>query len=218
MYLKLLTPPVSLKRRLIWSVVKQFHNPRGMSGHVVGWIMAHRSSNVQRSLWAVELMDVQPDDKVMELGCGPGLAVAALAKRADRGLVVGVDHSDVMIRHARRRNATAVESGRVDLVCASVERLDVEGGPFDAVLSVNSVGFWPEPADRLAEIRRLMRPGGRIALVSQPRCPGADATTSAAARRELVSLLSAAGYEVIRCEQLNLDPPVVCVLAVSNLS
>src|SRR5262249_61919292 len=94
----------------------QFHQPTGAAGHVVGWIMGRRSSNVARNRWAVQLLDVQPTDRVIELGCGPGVAIAALATRATQGLVVGVDHSQVMIRQARRRNTAAVRAGRVRLI------------------------------------------------------------------------------------------------------
>lgn len=204
---------MGMRKRLLRAVVRQFHHPRGAGGHLAGWVMGRRSSNVQRNRWAVELLGVQPTDRVIELGCGPGVAIAALANRARQGLVVGVDHSDVMIRQAGRRNAAAVRSGFVRLVQAPVEQLQVTDGPFDAALAVNSVGFWPEPATRLREIGRLLRPGGRIALVSQPRCPGASAATSAKAGGELAALLSEAGFDQLRAETLDLNPPAVCVLA-----
>jgi SAM-dependent methyltransferase len=57
-------------------------------------------------------------ERVIELGCGPGVAIAALANCATRGLVVGVDHSEVMIRQARRRNADAIRQRRVRLIHA----------------------------------------------------------------------------------------------------
>lgn len=208
---------MSMKRRLLEKVVRQFHHPTGPGGHMAGWVMGRRSSNVRRNRWAVELLDPQPTERVLELGCGPGVALASLAERAPQGLVVGVDHSDVMLGQARRRNAAAVAAGRIRLVHASVEhvvgRVDVTGGPFDAALAVNTVGFWAEPADRLREIRSLLRPGGRIALVSQPRCPGATSATSTAAGDELADALVAAGFDGIRRETLELDPPAVCVLA-----
>jgi len=160
----------------------------------------------------VQLLDVQPTDRVIELGCGPGVAIAALATRAIRGLVVGVDHSQVMIRQARRRNRAAVRAGRVRLIHAPVEGLSISDGPFDAVLAVNTVGMWPDPTAQLGELARLLRPGGRIALVSQPRCPGATAATSAAAADELAGLLTEAGFEHLRTEMLDLDPPAACVL------
>ena len=139
------------------------------------------------------------------------MAVADLASRAARGLVVGVDHSPVMIRQAGRRNRAAIRAGRVRLMHPPVESLPGDG-PFDAALAVNTVGMWPDPAARLRELGRLLRPGGRIALVSQPRCAGATAATSAAAAGELAGLLTGAGFEHLRTELLDLDPPAACVL------
>ena len=192
--------------------VAQFHRPTGAAGHLAGWIMGRRPSNVARNRWAVRLLDVQPGERVIELGCGPGVAIAALAARAIRGLVVGVDHSQVMIRQARRRNRAAVRAGRVRLIHTPVQSLSISDGPFDAALAVNTVGMWPEPTARLRELARLLRPGGRIALVSQPRCPGATAATSAAAASELAGLLADAGFGHLRTEVLDLDPPAAWVL------
>jgi SAM-dependent methyltransferase len=190
----------------------QFHHPTGAPGHVAGWIMGRRPSNVARNRWAVQLLEVQPTDRVIEVGCGPGVAIAALATRAVRGLVVGVDHSQVMIGQARRRNRAAIRAGRVRLIHTPVERLSMRDGPFDAALAVNTVTMWSDPTTRLREVARLLRPGGRIALVSQPRCPAATAATSAAAAHELAGLLTAAGFQDLRTELLDLDPPAACVL------
>lgn len=193
--------------------VAQFHHPTGVKGHIAGWIMGRRSSNVTRSHWAAQLLDVRPTDRVIELGCGPGVAVAALAARATRGLVVGVDHSQVMINQAGRRNRAAIRTGRVRLIQAPVEELSISDGPFDAALAVNTVGMWPDPPARLRELTRLLRTGGRIAVVSQPRCPAATSATSAAAGQELADLLTGAGYTHLRTELLGLHPPAACVLA-----
>jgi SAM-dependent methyltransferase len=86
-------------------------------------------------------------------------------------------------------------------------------GPFDAILAVNSLGFWPAPAERLAELRRRLAPSGRVAIASQPRCPGATADTSRKAADEIEDLLRDAGFTQLRTETLRLSPPVVCVLA-----
>src|SRR5262245_36673804 len=175
--------------------VAQFHRPTGAVGHIAGWIMGRRSSNVARNRWAAGLLDIQPADRVIELGCGPGVAVAALAARATEGLVVGVDHSQVVLGQARRRNRAAIRASRVRLVHSSVEGLAIGDGPFDAALAVNTLGMWPDKTARLRELGRLLRPGGRIAVVSQPRCPGASAATSDAAATELSDLLTEAGFE-----------------------
>src|ERR1700691_436750 len=159
---------VAAVRALDRDVVGQGHHPRGAAGRVTGWMFAHRPSNRQRNRWAASLLDVQPADRVLEIGFGPGLAVAQLV-RAGAGHVYGVDHSAVMLRQASRRNAAAIRAGRVTLINAPADQLAAAlSGPFDVILAVNSLGFWPEPAERLAELRTRLAPDGRIAIVSQP--------------------------------------------------
>lgn len=193
--------------------IAQFHRPTGLGGRIAGRIMSSRPSNVARSRRAAQLLDVQPNERVVELGCGPGVAIAALAAQATRGLVVGVDHSPVMIRQAHRRNRAAAEAGRVSLIEASVEGLTVEDGPFDAALAINTVGMWPEPPARLREVAaQLLRPGARIALVAQPRRPDATAADSEGVARELAGFLAAAGIDHVQTEMLDLDPPAAWVL------
>jgi SAM-dependent methyltransferase len=204
---------IAAVRALDHDVIGQGHHPRGAAGSVTGWMFAHRPSNRQRNRWAVSLLDVQPTDRVLEIGFGPGLAVAELT-RAGAGHVYGIDHSGVMLRQASRRNAAAIRAGRVTLINASAEQLLATlDGPFDAILAVNSLGFWPAPAERLAELRRRLAPGGRIAIASQPRCPGATAATSRNAAEEVENLLSSAGFTHLSTETLPLSPPVICVLA-----
>ncbi|MFG1966261.1 class I SAM-dependent methyltransferase [Nonomuraea sp. NPDC049028] len=198
---------------MIKYLVGQAQRPRGIVGWANGWMFAHRPSNRQRNIWAVRLLDVQPTDRVLEIGFGPGVAIAEFAGRATQGHVFGVDHSQAMVRRATRHNAAAVRARRVHLTCASVERLPSFGDPLDAILAVNSLGFWPDPVARLRELRGLLRPGGRIALVSQPRCPGATRDTTVRAAQELQGLLTQAGFTQLRVETLELDPPVACVLA-----
>jgi ubiquinone/menaquinone biosynthesis C-methylase UbiE len=195
--------------------VRQFHQPRGLGGRAVGWFMAHRGSNRERSRWAVTLLDIQPEDRVLEVGFGPGVAIEELARRATRGQVCGIDHSDVMVRQATRRNAAAVREGRVDLRLASFEDLPAFDAPFDKILAVNSLQFAKDPVDGLRHLRVLLRPGGTIAVVLQPRCPGATAETSATAGQEILQRLSEAGFGDARVETLPLNPPAVGVLAIN---
>jgi SAM-dependent methyltransferase len=205
--------PNLVKQRVIAYIVRQAGRPQGVAGRVIEWIMAHRTSNRQRNVWVVSLLDVRPTDRVLEIGFGPGLAIAELARHITRGRVFGIDHSAVMVRQASKRNTTAIHAQRVELLHASVDRLPRFDEPLDAIVAVNSVGFWPNPTRQLSELRGLLRPGGRIALASQPRCPGATADTTARAARELRDQLTQAGFTEARVETLQLTPPVACVLA-----
>lgn len=177
---------------------RSFGDPRGLGGRLAAFVMAHRSSNVRRSRWAVGLLDPAPTDRFLEVGCGPGVALAAARARTPN--VVGVDRSSVMVRVARRRSgATVIE--------ASAEALPTFDAPFDAALAVNTVGHWSDPVAGLRGIHDAMRPGGTIAVVSQPRA-GAFADDGTV-QRQLVD----AGFTLSRVERLDLDPPAVCVLA-----
>jgi ubiquinone/menaquinone biosynthesis C-methylase UbiE len=192
--------------------VGQFGSPHGLGGSLVGWVMAHRASNVQRNEWVVETLGLAPSDHVLEVGFGPGIAIAALARAVPEGRVYGIDGSAVMLRQASRRNAEAIQRGLVQLELASVEQLPGYGEPFDAIIAVNTMQFWPEPDARLAELRALLRSGGRIAIGMQPRCPGATAATSREAARMIQGQLELAGFTSVRVETLDLDPPAVCVI------
>lgn len=204
---------ISIVRALDRDVIGQAHRPQGAAGSVSGWMFAHRPSNRQRNRWACSLLGVRPTDRVLEIGFGPGVAVAALV-RAGAGHVYGIDHSAVMLRQASRRNAAAIRAGRVTLVNAPVEQIPPAlDGPFDAILAVNSLAFWPAPAERLAELRRRLAPGGRVAIVSQPRCHGATAGTSRSAADEIEDLLRGAGFTQMSTQTLPLSPPVICILA-----
>ena len=187
--------------------------PHGFGGHLAGWVMAHRSSNRRRNQWVVSLLDVRPADRVLEIGYGPGIAVAELSRLATSGMVVGIEHSEVMRRAASRRNAAGVRAGRVDLRLGSVESLPDFGETFDTILSVNSMGFWSDHVARLRTLRGALRPGGTIAIASQPRCPGASRETAARTGREIGAALVAAGFGPVRTRTLDLEPPVVCVIA-----
>lgn len=207
---------MSAKQQLQRSAVRQFGRPTGVAGHVAGWVMGRRPSNVIRNRWAVDLLDPRPHERILELGCGPGVALAALANRVQQGCVVGVDASAVMTRQAVRRNAAAVEAGRVRLLEGPVEQVlgrlaADEPESFDAALAVNTVGFWTDATQRLVELRGVLVPGGRVALVAQPRCAGASAATTATAGDELERLFERAGYDVAQVDTIDLTPPAVWV-------
>jgi SAM-dependent methyltransferase len=187
-----------MKQALMRWLIRNFGDPRGVGGRIAGWVMAHRGSNVQRSRWAVGLLDIQPTDRVLEVGCGPGVALAAARQRSPH--VVGVDRSPVMVRAASRRSGTTVLE-------AAAEALPTFDAPFDKALAVNTVGHWPDPVAGLRAIRDALRVGGTIAVVSQPR--GALFANN----DEVLRQLDEAGFVEPRVKTLDLVPPVVCVLA-----
>jgi ubiquinone/menaquinone biosynthesis C-methylase UbiE len=140
---------LQLRQKLIQRLRAQFGRPTGLPGRMAGWLMANRSSNRRRNAWVVSLLDVQRDDRVLEMGFGPGIAIRELARRATDGRVCGIDHSEVMLRQASRRNAHAIRRGVVDLRLGSVDALPDFDAPFDNIMAVNALLFANDPDTRL---------------------------------------------------------------------
>ena len=200
---------MGLRERL----VRQFGDPSGALGKVVGFIMSHRLSNLERISWAVSLLNVRPTDCVLEIGYGPGIAIQILGRLATEGFVYGVDRSQLMFEQAARRNKKLTGAGRVGLMVASASRLPSFDRRIDKVLDINSFQFWDDQVAVLAEIRERLSSGGIIAIAHQPRSHGATEQDTMKAGQRISGHLSAAGYQEVRVEIKHMKPvPVVCVI------
>ena len=202
------------RTRLEQTLRSQFSHPRGLLGSLAGRIMSKRGSNVERNLWLVELLKLEAKHRVLELGPGPGVALAAVSAAVTEGEVVGIDHSATMISQSTSRNRQAIEQGRVRPVQSSALELPHDLGRFDRIYSMNVWQFWP---DQEAVIDRLvsdhLQPDGILAVGYQPRGKGATAADTDAARRCINGQLTAAGLIDVQGHILDLSPsPVTAVL------
>lgn len=188
------------------AIVAQFRRPSGPLGALAGWIMANRRSNRERNRWGVTLLGLEPTDRVLEIGCGPGLALQLIAARVTDGMTIGLDHSPQMAAWARKRNEGSIEAGRLEIRCGSLDELRTIVEPFDKVFSANVVQFFDEPVDDLRLIRSVMRPGGLIVSVHQPRHPGATARDAQIFADRLIEHKRLAGFTALRVERLSLEP------------
>ena len=146
--------------------------------------MAHTNENC--GAWVAGLLEIGPNDSVLEVGFGPGVIIQRLSKLACAGLVAGIDPSREMAEQARARNAAAIARGSVDLQRGSVESLPFDDATFDKALAINSMQVWPDPAAGLREMRRVMKPGAKIALGFTPY--------SGQPNEGLTQILAAAGF------------------------
>jgi SAM-dependent methyltransferase len=194
--------------------LSQFGHPRGPLGALAGLVMARRESNRRRNAWTVEQLGIAPSDRVLELGYGPGLAVAHAVALTPRGHVVGVDRSAVMWRQAAQRNRHAVAEGRATLLVGGADDLlPAHEGGFDKAFGVNVAMFWPDPVATLRVVGRLLAPGGVVALTQQPRDAGATEEHTRRAGERLASVLHEAGFTDVEVRTLPLAPvSAVCAL------
>lgn len=147
-------------------IARQGRQPSGLLGHLVGRIMARETEAANRI--ALDRLALAPDDRLLEVGSGHGRTLAAAAERVTEGRLVGIDPSDVMLSIARGRNARLLRAGRLELVLGSSERLPFADGAFNKLLSVHTIYFWPDPARDLAQLHRVLEPGGRLVIGFRP--------------------------------------------------
>ena len=195
------------------SVVSQFKQPHGPLGHLAGWIMATRPSNLERNDWTIDLLAIEPHHRVLEIGFGPGYAVAQIASRLTSGQIVGIDHSEVMLKQAQRRNAGPVRLGRVKLLCQSVADLKRLDGRFDRVFSANVAQFWDNRVSIFREILELLAPKAKVATTFQPRLPKATDQDAVRFAELVLEEMKAAGFPSVRLEY----GPRVPVLTISAI-
>jgi ubiquinone/menaquinone biosynthesis C-methylase UbiE len=165
-------------------LLQMFGRPQGVLGRLGGLIMAR--TNEACGAWVTELLEVGPNDTVLEVGFGPGVIVEQLAKLASKGKVAGIDLSREMVEQACARNSIAIHNGCVDLRRGSVDSLPFDDNSFEKALAINSMQVWPDAAAGLQEIRRVMKPAGRLAL--------GFTIYSEQPNKGLTELLTAAGF------------------------
>jgi ubiquinone/menaquinone biosynthesis C-methylase UbiE len=175
--------------------VSQFGAPAGPRGWLAAHLVARLTAEANR--WMVDCLEVGPGDRLLDVGCGPGVGVAHAASRPGT-MAVGVDASPTMVRLARRRNRAAIGQGRVEIHKADAAHLPFPDGAFTRAGSLNSLQFWPAPALGLAELHRVLAPGGRVAVVLMARSDEPAGPSVPAWVQETIDLVEAAGFTGLR--------------------
>jgi SAM-dependent methyltransferase len=118
-----------------------------------------------RLLWAVERLSVEPDDHLLEIGCGSGVAVSLICDRLGNGTITAIDRSPVMVERAVARNGRHIASGKATIQLGELPELELPAGSFTKIFAVNVNLFWVRsPATELEVARRLLAPGGGLFL------------------------------------------------------
>jgi ubiquinone/menaquinone biosynthesis C-methylase UbiE len=150
--------------------------------------MAGASSRLR---WAVEVLDVGPEDHVLEVGCGHGVAVSLVCERLVGGRITAVDRSPKMIEIAEKRNR--VHAPKARFITASLEEAGLEDETYDRIFAVH-VAALHRPGQPLEIVRRRLAPDGRLCLVSQ--APHSTPAQARAFAVQLAAVLDGAGFTI----------------------
>lgn len=147
------------KARAGLAIGRQLRHPSGAGGCLLGYVM--RLANRKPIAAVVQALDLQPTDRVLDIGCGDGSAIAAM-RRAGR--IAGLELSDAMIAATWIRNRAAIRSGRVSLRKGDMMALPFGPRAFDKFAAINILYFCEDVPAFIAGVRRIARPGARLAI------------------------------------------------------
>jgi SAM-dependent methyltransferase len=190
---------------------RQAAHPRGPIGRLIAWNWLRETATVNDI--AIDLLQPRAGERICEIGSGPGRTLRRLA--AVGAHVTGVDISPAMVAVATRR--TAATDAPVRVVEGDGTALPAADDALDGVISVHSIYFWANPHAVLVEIRRALRPDGRLVLALRPGDHPLPSRFDPTVYRvptvyDLTAWLRAAGFTDIRTERRPHPATVVWVI------
>ena len=147
------------------SFFENTRKPVGFGGKIMVAMMNVGHSAVAR--WGLQFLELAPDAKVLDCGCGGGANIKRLLKKCPQGIVKGIDYSPVSVEKSKKVNEVAVTKRRCDVLCASVAELPFESEQFDAVTAFETVYFWPDLPRCFREVYRVLKPGGTFLICNE---------------------------------------------------
>ena len=146
--------------------------PEGEVGRAVGEMLNRVNANITSAVY--QRLMLRDHDRILEIGFGNGRLLPALMALADDMTYVGLDRAKTMVTEATAHNAELVAAARASFRLGSAESIPCKDESFDRAFAVNVVYFWPEPVRALAEMRRVLRPGGLSIVASAIMAPGEE--------------------------------------------
>jgi ubiquinone/menaquinone biosynthesis C-methylase UbiE len=178
-------------------IARQAARPMGLVGRALGAVMAHETREFNDEV--LQSLAIGAGERILEIGFGHGRTLERAIAATPEATFAGIDHAEDMTAALARRCARVVRVGRLDVRAGSSDALPWPDASFDGAFAVHTLYFWKRPEQHLAEIRRVLRPGGRLLLGFRERSPEAEATFPAdiytfRSRDEVSALLQATGF------------------------
>ena len=137
-------------------------HPKGRMGRAMLKFM--NLTHAPLTNWGLSLVDIQDGWTMLDIGCGGGKTLQRLLKRSKGGVAYGIDISDESVAKARKQNADELNK-QVFVQKGSATELPYEEGMFDLVTAIETVYFWPNLSDCVKGVYRVLKPGGRFAIM-----------------------------------------------------
>jgi SAM-dependent methyltransferase len=164
----------ALARRLVtiavgvwaaYGMSRQCRRPKGSFGRRIARAM--NLSHGALTDWGLGFLPIESRWHILDVGCGGGQTVRRLSAITTEGHVDGVDYSEASIDTAMETNGDLMSAGRVAIRQASVSQLPFGDRSFDLVTAIETHYYWPDFPRDLREVFRVLKPGGRVAIIAE---------------------------------------------------
>ncbi|MBQ7928212.1 MAG: class I SAM-dependent methyltransferase [Methanobrevibacter sp.] len=137
-------------------IFDNMRKPKGKLGQIQ--LKSMNKEHTPVALWGLKHLDIQEDDVILDVGCGGGININRMAKKAKK--VYGVDYSIESVKVSREVNRQEIYDGKVEVVKGDVQSLPFDDDTFDVVTAFETVYFWPNIEKCFGEVKRVLKPGG----------------------------------------------------------
>ena len=137
-------------------IFDNMRKPKGKLGNLQ--LKSMNKEHTPVSLWGLKHLDINPDDIILDVGCGGGININRMSKKAKK--VYGVDYSIESVKLSREVNRQEISDGKVEVVKGDVQNLPFDDESFDIVTAFETVYFWPNIEKCFGEVKRVLNPGG----------------------------------------------------------
>lgn len=155
------------KQKLSEQDITKQGNPRKPEGSAGEEMLSRMNeSHYEVTGWALSLWKIQEEDCILDIGCGGGMTLKRMSEQAAKGKLTGVDYSLVSVQESKKLNEADIQLGKMEVIEASVEAMPFAQDSFDKIITVESFYFWPDPAENLKEVYRVLKKNGIFHLVA----------------------------------------------------
>lgn len=202
---------------LFRSFFSQCAHPEGFLGRMMLRFM--NFGHAPLTNWGLSLVEIHDGWTMLDVGCGGGATLRRLLKKSKDAQVYGIDISEESIAKSKKLNAKVLDK-QVFVCQGSAEKLPYEDGKFNLVTAVETVYFWPNLLDCLKEVLRVLKDGGKFAVMVEVLKKDSMWTNvvdgmTAYSPEELKTLLHNAGF--IQTEIHRKKPSYATIIAVKGM-
>lgn len=147
--------------------ITELGNPAKPQGEAGAQMLSQMNeSHFAVSGWGISFFQLHSNDRILDIGCGGGETLSRLSALLPDATLYGADYSPVSVAESKKKNAADIASCKMHIIEASVENLPFTDGFFDRIITVECFYFWPDPAENLKEVYRVLAEKGQFLIVA----------------------------------------------------